>query len=79
MILLYNLDHCPYCRKVREVLSELALDYELVEVPKERDARNEVFAASGQYFVPVLIDGDIIIADDDEKAITYLRDKYANQ
>ncbi len=76
MIRLYNLDHCPYCRKVREVLSELALDYELIEVPKERETRTEVFAVSGQYFVPVLLDGDIMIADDDEKAIAYLRDAY---
>lgn len=78
MIKLYNLDHCPYCRKVREALSELKLDYELVEVPRERETRQEVFAVSGQYFVPVLVDGDVVIADDDEKAVAYLKERYGN-
>ena len=77
MLKLYNLDHCPYCRKVREVLADLRIDYELIEVPKERDSRSEVYDVSGQYFVPVLIDGDVVIADDDDKAIEYLRTKYA--
>lgn len=79
MLKLYNLDHCPYCRNVREVLAELGLSYELIEVPKDREQRSEVVAVSGQVFVPVLVDNDVIIADDDDKAIKYLKEKYGKK
>jgi len=79
MIKLYNLDHCPYCRRVREKLAELNLEYEKIDVPREKSERQEVIAVSGQPSVPVLVDGDVIIADDDDKAIAYLEEKYRNK
>lgn len=79
MIKLYNLDHCPYCRKVREKLAELNLQYETIEVPKEKSLRQEVIQVSGQPSVPVLVDGDVIIADDDNQAVAYLEQKYGKK
>ncbi len=79
MIKLYNLEHCPYCRRVREKLSELNLEYEKIDVPREKSERQEVIAVSGQPSVPVLVDGDVIIADDDDKAIAYLEGKYGQK
>lgn len=79
MIKLYNLDHCPYCRRVREKLAELNLEYEKIDVPREKSERQEVIAVSGQPSVPVLVDGDVIIADDDDKAIAYLEEKYGQK
>lgn len=79
MIKLYNLDHCPYCRRVREKLGDLSLEYEKIDVPREKSERQEVIAVSGQPSVPVLVDGDVIIADDDDKAIAYLEEKYGQR
>lgn len=79
MIKLYNLDHCPYCRNVRQKLDELKLEYELIEVPKVREERHQVMEASGQLFVPVLIDGSVVISDDDDKAISYLEETYGKK
>jgi len=79
MIKLYNLDHCPYCRNVRQKLDELGLEYELIQVPKVREERNEVLDVSGQLFVPVLIDGNVMIVDDDDKAIIYLQETYGKK
>ena len=75
MMTLYNLEPCPYCRIVREKLKALDLEYETVEVPGYRGDRKEVFDVSGQYLVPVLVDGDKII-DDEDKILVYLERTY---
>jgi len=71
MLKLYRLTGCPYCTMVQEKLAELGLPYEAVEVPADRQLRKEVFKVSGQYFVPVLKDGDKVL-DDEDKIIEYL-------
>ena len=55
---LYNLQDCPYCKKVRTALDDLGLDYETHSVPQSRSDRTAVYEASGQYGVPVLVDHD---------------------
>lgn len=76
MIKLYDLEHCPYCRRVREKLAELNVQHELIPVPKAREERTELIAISGQAFVPTMIDGDTMIVDDDDKIIAYLEEKF---
>ncbi|MDC4206348.1 MAG: glutathione S-transferase N-terminal domain-containing protein [Candidatus Manganitrophus sp.] len=75
---LYDLDSCPYCRMVRDKLEELGLEYEKIAVPSYRPNRKEVFEVSGQYLVPVLVDGDVVLDDEDE-IIAYLEKKYGQQ
>lgn len=48
---------------VRRKLDELNLPYENVVVPDFRPLRKEVFAVSGQYYVPVLKDGDKVLSE----------------
>jgi len=55
-LVLYELDGCPYCAKVKRKLDELDLAYESREVPRGHSERDEVEAISGQTGVPVLID-----------------------
>lgn len=75
---LYQFESCPYCRMVRELMSELELTYIAVNVPRDRSRRQAVIAVSGQPSVPVLVDGDVVL-DDEEKIIPYLREKYAKK
>lgn len=72
---LYDLDSCPFCELVRDKLEELHLTYEKIPVPSSRNLRTEVFEVSGQYLVPVLVDGDVVL-DDEEKIIQYLEKTY---
>jgi glutaredoxin 3 len=72
---LYAADWCWYCRRVVDKLKELGLDYEYVEVPVFHSARKEVRAVSGQTSVPVLVDGDMVL-DDDDTIIPYLEEHY---
>ena len=72
---LYNLESCPFCELVRDKLDELSLTCEITEVPGPRQLRKEVFEVSGQYLVPVLVDGDIVL-DDEDKIVKYLEETY---
>jgi len=53
---LYNMEGSPYCRKVREALSELDLRYLVRNVPKGSPKRAELLRRGGKVQVPYLID-----------------------
>jgi glutaredoxin 3 len=72
---LYGADWCWYCRRVVEKLDELGLKYDYVEVPVFHSQRTEVREISGQSSVPVLVDGDVVL-DDDDVIIPYLEERY---
>jgi glutathione S-transferase len=63
---------------VRNALEQLKLKYIKIDVPWQHSLRKEVFAASGQYTVPVLVDGDIVF-DDENEIVDYLNKTYANK
>lgn len=77
-IVLYQAEWCPYCARVRRKLTDLLLDYKNVNVPRSHGERYEVQSASGQTSIPVLVDGDIVL-DDDDDIIPYLEQKYGRQ
>ncbi|MFQ5673717.1 MAG: glutaredoxin family protein [Nitrospinales bacterium] len=78
VLTLYNLNGCGYCAMVRDVLDELGLDYETINVPWLRKLRTEVYKVSGQYSVPVLVDGEKVL-DDEYEIIDYLKKTYPNK
>jgi glutaredoxin 3 len=73
---LYQAEWCPYCERVRMKLTELGIPYITVNVPREKSMRNELFNISGQRGIPTLVDGDVIIADDDDAIIAYLEGRF---
>jgi len=74
-IVLYQAEWCPYCARVRSKLTDLLLDHKIVNVPRAHSERSEVQAASGQTSIPVLVDGDVVL-DDDDDIIPYLDKTY---
>lgn len=78
MMKLYQFESCPYCKLVREKLSDLQITYVNVNVPRDRSQRHEVLEVSGQPSVPVLVDGDVVL-DDEEKILPYLDEKYGHK
>jgi glutathione S-transferase len=60
---------------VREVLAQMSLEYEKIDVPWSHQQRKEVYEASGQTSVPVMVDGDITL-DDEYEIIDYLKKTY---
>jgi len=55
-LILYELQGCPYCAKVKKKLDALDLEYESRMVPSSHAERDEVEEVSGQTGVPVLVD-----------------------
>jgi glutaredoxin 3 len=74
-IVLYQAEWCPYCARVRKKLTDLLLDYATINVPYSHAERGEVVRASGQTSIPVLVDGDVVL-DDDDDIIPYLEKRY---
>jgi len=68
---LYHTKWCPECGLVREKLEDLTLPYTSVIVPDFRSFRKQVYEVSGQYYVPVLVDGDTVLTETEE-ILTYL-------
>jgi glutathione S-transferase len=60
---LYHVEWCPDCAVVRDRLSELSVPYDDVVVPDFRPMRTQVYEVSGQYYVPVLKDGDTVLTE----------------
>jgi glutathione S-transferase len=58
---LYQIATCPYCIKVSAALDRLGLEYQAVAV--DPGDRREVRRLSGQALVPVLVDGETVVAD----------------
>ena len=72
---LYNIHGCGYCAMVRDAMAQMGLEYEKVDVPWSHPERKEVYEVSGQTTVPVLVDGDTVLADEYE-IIDYLKKTY---
>lgn len=73
---LYQFESCPYCRKVREKLTELQIDFISRQVEPNGD-RSRVKEVSGQTGVPVLVDPDRdeVVTESDE-IVQYLEEHY---
>lgn len=72
---LFHVDWCPECDVVREKLAELGVAYEDVVVPDSRRMRTQVYDASGQYYVPVIKDGDLVLTETAD-ILAYLDKRY---
>jgi glutathione S-transferase len=80
-LVLYDIEACPYCRRVREVLTALHLDVEIRPCPKGgRVFRPEAETLGGKQQFPLLHDhntGEVLY--ESEAIIEYLFRQYANR
>jgi glutaredoxin 3 len=72
---LYQAEWCPFSHRVRAKLTELGIDYELVNVPASSKKRGDLEKVAGTRAIPVLVDGERVISDSNE-AISYLEHEY---
>ncbi|MDQ2662900.1 MAG: glutaredoxin [Candidatus Eremiobacteraeota bacterium] len=77
-LVLYQAEWCPYCARVRAEMTDLLLDYKIVNEPPSHAERKNVKAVSGQTGIPTLVDGETVIADDDDAIIAHLQKKYGS-
>ncbi|TXD39091.1 hypothetical protein FRC98_01420 [Lujinxingia vulgaris] len=76
-LVLYNFEASPFCRKVREALNELNLDYHVKNVAKGSARRPEFRELAGRVMVPYLIDPnhDVAMFESDD-IVAYLYKTY---
>jgi glutathione S-transferase len=74
----YHVHWCPECMLVRQKLDELQLSYDEVVVPDARAHRKQVYEVSGQYYVPVIADRDVVLTETWE-ILEYLDDRYGEK
>ena len=60
-VAVYSTPTCPYCRQVKEYLSEKGVEYAEHNVATDLEARNAMVRKSGQLGVPVIEVGDEVI------------------
>lgn len=74
---LYDFEGCPYCRKVREVLTELDLEYVCRPCGKGSNNRQFVEAEGGKQQFPFLVDPNRdVTMYESEDIIDYLAETY---
>jgi glutaredoxin len=78
-IVLYQAEWCPYCARVRAKMTDMLLNYKIVNVPSDHGQRKEVKELFGVTGIPSMTDGNVKIADDDDKIIAYLNEKYTRR
>ena len=81
MLVLYEMEGCPFCRLVREVLTELDLDVLIYPCPKGGSRfRDDVVAKGGKAQFPYLVDDNTGTAMyESAEIISYLYSQYSNE
>ena len=61
-VTVYSTATCPYCKLVKEFLTEQDVEFKNVDVGEDPEAANEMVKKSGQMGVPVVeVNGEIIV------------------
>ncbi|MCA9666883.1 MAG: glutathione S-transferase N-terminal domain-containing protein [Myxococcales bacterium] len=74
---IFEFEGCPFCRKVREVVSELDLEYVCRPCFKGSNNRQRAIEVGGKTLFPLLVDHDAgEVMYESEDIISYLTDRY---
>ncbi len=64
----YSTSMCPYCLTLKQFLKEYNIEFEDIDVSKDKSALDEMVKKSDQMGVPVVdIDGQVVVGFDKEK------------
>jgi glutaredoxin-like YruB-family protein len=69
---LFGLPTCPWCRKTREYLENLGVDYEDIDVSQNRAMAKEMIKNTDQKTVPVVQIGDSWVVGFDEDRLSII-------
>ena len=65
---IYSTPTCPYCKIVKQFLTENNVQFEDIDVAANQTAAQEMISRSGQMGVPVVdIDGQLVVGFDKAK------------
>lgn len=68
----YSSTRCPWCQRVKDFLTEHGIDFEDIDVLKDKKAGREIVEKSGQEGLPVIEIGDEIVVSFDRDRLMKL-------
>ncbi len=72
--ILYQIEECPYCHRVRKVLNDSGVKYLAVPVPRDKSQRNELNKVTQQSGVPFFVDeANNFKSGDTDKIVAYIQ------
>jgi glutaredoxin-like YruB-family protein len=75
-IKVYTSPSCPACEKVKEVLSEKGIGFEVVDISRDRNAAMELVRRTHQLAVPVVQIGDkFVVGFNKDRLLSLLEDE----
>lgn len=79
---LYQMDHCPYCQKVRAAFADMNIDYKNIDALPGSPGREELIKLGGKGQVPFLVDktnpdSPVMMYESDD-IITYVKEHYTS-
>ncbi|MDW6092145.1 glutaredoxin domain-containing protein [Vibrio rhizosphaerae] len=80
MLELYQRESCPFCQPVRQLLTDLQVDYIIRNQPKDRTQRTELISLTDVPYIPALKQGEEVIAgrlEECEHILDYIRKTFS--
>ena len=76
MVKIYSTPSCAYCFTLKEFLKEHNVEFEEIDVTKDKKALEEIIKKTGRLEAPIVeIDGEIVVGFDKEKIVKLLNIK----
>ena len=73
---LFSTPACPYCFTLKEFFKEKNIDFEEIDVSKDKKALDEIIEKSGRMEAPIVeIDNEIVVGFDKERIVKLLNIK----
>ncbi|MFH1500759.1 MAG: glutathione S-transferase N-terminal domain-containing protein [archaeon] len=78
MIILWQFDGCPFCKKVMEKLTELSIDFVSITAPVTNESKREFLKKiGGKDQTPFIIDTDeLVMMYESDEIIEFLEKNY---
>lgn len=77
---LYQMDHCPYCQKVRTALEDMSINYKKIDALPGTPERDKLVELGGKGQVPFLVDKtnpeEPVMMYESDDIITYVKEQY---
>ncbi len=76
---LYQMDHCPYCQKVRAAFADMDVEYKKIDALPGSPGREELVKLGGKGQVPFLVDrtdpDNVLMMYESDDIINYVKEK----
>ncbi len=75
----YTVPSCAFCFALKEFLKEKNIEFEEIDISKDKEAAKKIVEKTGKMETPVVeIEGEFVVGFDKEKILNLLKEKGQN-